>query len=459
LQKRITEESPRRNLIRRSFLDFLELDGHFYWKTGRHHKIITDALQDVVNGKIKKLMIMLPPRHSKSETVTKKFPAWYLGFHPDKEMIISSYAADLSYDFSRIAKHTIDEWSDIFGTKLASDSQSVQRWGIEGHRGGLVAAGVGGPITGRGADIAIIDDPIKNRAEANSKTYRDRVWDWYGSTLRTRLSPTGAIILVMTRWHEDDLVGRLIQEQGDEWTQIKLPAIAEEDDPIGRELGEALWPERYSLEDLEEIKRDIGSFEFNALYQQRPSIIGGNIFKRDWFQYLDSSEVPKGLRLFQTIDLAISKRDTADYFALLTFGIDQQKNVYLLDLYVDHILFPEQVKIVTHYHNKWKPLRIGIESVQYQAALPQWLTANTAIPVLELKPSGDKVTRAMRITPHFENRKVYIVRSIPNKDVLEEQLTSFPNGANDDVVDTVSYIGDILFKLPGKKKRPKGHKL
>jgi len=193
------------------------------------------------------------------------------------------------------------------------------------------------------------------------------------------------------------------------------------------------------------------------LYQQRPSIIGGNIFKREWLQYTD--KIPNKIKIFQTIDLAISKKETADYFALLTFGIGQDKTIYILDLYVDHLSFPEQVKIVTHYNKKWKPLRVGIESVQYQAALPQWLIANTSIPVFELKPSGDKVTRAMRITPQFENHKVFIKRTIPNRDILEEQLTTFPNADNDDIVDTVSYTAEILFRLPGKKKRPKGHRL
>ena len=189
---------------------FIEYDGRGAWQPAKHLDLLCEKLEAVERGELLRLMVFMPPRHGKSEVVSKKFPAWYLGRNPDKEIIISSYSADLAYDFSRIARNTFREWGPkLWGLNLADDSSAVGRWGIQGHRGGLVAAGVGGPITGRGAHVAIIDDPFKNYEEAASETIRQKVLNWYKSTLRTRLAPGGAIVLVMTRWHEKDLAGEL----------------------------------------------------------------------------------------------------------------------------------------------------------------------------------------------------------------------------------------------------------
>ena len=426
---------------RNNFYEFMKFDGRNYWIHGEHLKHIARRLELVAAGKIKKLIITLPPRHGKSEIISKKFPAWYLLNNPEKEIIISSYAAELSYDFSRVARQTFREYQEVFGVQIATDNQAVQKWGIEGYRGGLVAAGVGGAITGRGYHVGIIDDPLKNREEANSETMRKKIWEWYQAVFRTRAYPDASMVIVMTRWHEDDLVGRLLKEQREEWEVINLPALAEDNDILERQPHEPLWPDRYSVKELAGIRRDIGTYEWLSLYQQRPSGLDGNIFKREWFQYTD--RIPNDLRIYQTIDLAATKKTESDYFCILTFGHDSDYNLYLLDLYAGRNEFPEQIKLIQSYYDKWQPLQVGVETVAYQYAMEQWLRNKTNIPVKKLKPATDKITRALRVTPHFENNKVFIKRNLPNVDLLEEQLLQFPNGKHDDVVDVISYIVDM----------------
>src|SRR6056297_62086 len=438
----LDEREAAANYYRKNFYDFLKYDGRHYWIHGQHLQLLAQKLQEVAAGKVKKLIITLPPRHGKSELISKKFPAWYLLNNPDKEIIISSYAAELSYDFSRVARQTFRDYQHVFGVEIASDNQAVQKWGIEGHRGGLVAAGVGGAITGRGYHVGIIDDPLKNREEANSETMRKKIWEWYQAVFRTRAYPDASMVIVMTRWHEDDLVGRLLKEQSEEWEVINFPALAEKKDELKREEGEPLWPARYSSKELASIRKDIGTYEWLSLYQERPSGLDGNIFKREWFHYIDRA--PQDLRIYQTIDLAATKKTESDYFALLTFGHDSDYNLYLLDLYAGHLDFPVQIRIIQSYYDKWKPLSVGVETVAYQHAMEQWLRNKTNIPVRKLRPSTDKVTRALRVTPHFENGKVFIVRGLPFQGLLEEQLLQFPNGKHDDIVDVVSYMVDMF---------------
>lgn len=433
----------KKNIFKRDFYSFVEDAGKSYWIFGKHLKYLAREFQNVANGKTRKLMVTMPPRHGKSEVISKRFPAWFLLNNPDKEVLMTSYSGEISYDFSRSARQTFLDYSDLYNLELDNSSKSVGNWKVAGHRGRLVASGVGGAITGRGFHVGIIDDPIKNRQDANSETIRKKTWDWYQSTFRTRGYPDSTQILVQTRWHEDDLAGRLLSEQPGEWKVINLPAFSEiENDAIGRKMSEPLWPERYSAEELTRIKKDIGTFEWLALYQQTPTALSGNLFKREWFQYVET--FPEDLRIYQTVDLATSTDFNSDYFALLTFGVDKEYNVYILDLFLGHLEFPDQVKTIQRYYNKWLPLRVGIESVSYQVSMEQWLREKTNIPVIKLKTSTDKVTRALRITPYFENGKIKIMRDIPFKNLLEEQMLQFPNGKHDDIVDVVSYMVDMF---------------
>ncbi len=242
--------------------------------------MIAGALERVERGEVDRLMVTMPPRHGKSELVTKRFPAWCLGRNARRQIITASYNSDLARDFGRAVRNIVNgqKYGNIFETRLAVDSKAADRWNTN-LDGAYVAAGVGTAVTGRGADIFIIDDPLKDRAEAESELQRQKVWDWYTSTAYTRLMTGGCIIVVQTRWHEDDLAGRLIEKmdkgQGDKWHCLDLPAI--------NNAGEPLWPERYDLEALERIKAAIGPRDWSALYQQQPSPDDGDFFKRDWF--------------------------------------------------------------------------------------------------------------------------------------------------------------------------------
>jgi hypothetical protein len=246
------------------------------YRPAPHHRRIADALMAVERGAIDRLIITMPPRHGKSQLASVHFPAWYLGRNPDRRVIGASYAAALAYRFSRQSRGLVGAPGWPFAVRLAEDSAAIHAWDIHGARGGYIAAGVGGPITGSGAHLLIIDDPFKNQDEANSPIIRENVWDWYTSTAYTRLEEQGAIVLIMTRWHDDDLAGRLLaasRERGDRWEVLHLPAIAED--------GGALWPEKYDRAALDRIKAAVGSRVFAALYQGRPSNDDTALLKRE----------------------------------------------------------------------------------------------------------------------------------------------------------------------------------
>jgi hypothetical protein len=240
----------------------------------------------VAIGSVKRLLITMPPRHGKSEFASKYFPAWYLGTFPDRRVILTSYEADFAMTWGRKVRDLLHEFGPaVFGVSVRSDSTAANRWGIEDNTGGMDTAGVGGPITGKGAHLLIIDDPVKNAEEAASETMRNKAWDWYVSTAYTRLEPAGAVILIQTRWHSDDLAGRILAhaaETGERWDVVNLPAMAEEGDVLGRESGEPLWPERFDLDALERIRATLGGYYFAALYQQRPGPPDGAMFKTAW---------------------------------------------------------------------------------------------------------------------------------------------------------------------------------
>lgn len=266
-----------REVARTDLLAFTKYTKKNY-RAGRVHRLIANALEDVLAGRTKRLIIDVPPRHGKSELASRKFPAYYLGRFPENELIAASYGSELATSFGRDVRNLIDglEYKALFpDVSLATDSQAKNKWHT--NKGGVfLAAGVGGAIVGMGAHVLLIDDPVKSRAEAESQTYRDAVWAWYTGSAYPRLMPGGAIIVIMTRWHEDDLVGKLMQaeaEGGEEWTKLVLPAIDEE--------GEALWPEAYGLDDLKRIRKTIGELEWTSQYEQQPRPIGGSFFTMD----------------------------------------------------------------------------------------------------------------------------------------------------------------------------------
>ena len=463
-----------KELSRRNLLDFLIFDGNGRYKNARHIQFLTDKAQqfveDVKNGKSPRLFISMPPRHSKSETMTKKYPAWVIGNNPDFEIIIASYSMDLARDFGKIARDTYREHSKsgtgIFNTVIDRDKSAGDNWGILEHRGAVVSTGVGGSATGKGAHIAIIDDPFKNREDANSRLQRDKVWAWYQSTIRTRLAPGGGIIIIQTRWHEDDLVGRIVKEMengtGETFESIVLPAIAEKNDILGRKIGEPLWEERYGIDELENIKKAIGSREFSALYQQKPQVEDGGLFKRQYFKYFDikndfiiandKNVNIKDCFYFQTIDTAMSTHKNNDFTAVATFVCDREWNLYLVDLMLERLEVPDQWNVIKQYRHKYNLRFQAIESKSSGIGIMQQ-AKREGMPLKELKADTDKMTRALNISVMFENGKVFFNKNLEKLLELEEQLLKFPNATHDDAVDVFSYAGIVINDLIQNSKR------
>lgn len=463
-----------KELSRRNLLDFLIFAGNGRYKNASHIQFLTDKAQqfaeDVKSGKSPRLFISMPPRHSKSETMTKKYPAWVIGNNPDFEIIIASYSMDLARDFGKIARDTYREHSKsgtgIFKTVIDRDKSAGDNWGILEHRGAVVSTGVGGSATGKGAHIAIIDDPFKNREDANSRLQRDKVWAWYQSTIRTRLAPGGGIIIIQTRWHEDDLVGRIVKEMengtGETFESIVLPAIAEENDILGRKVGEPLWEERYGIDELENIKKAIGSREFSALYQQKPQVEDGGLFKRQYFKYFDvkndfiiaddKNVNIKDCFYFQTIDTAMSTHKNNDFTAIATFVCDKEWNLYLVDLMLERLEVPDQWNLIKQYRHKYNLRFQAIESKSSGIGIMQQ-AKREGMPLKELKADTDKMTRALNISVMFENGKVFFNKKLEKLLELEEQLLKFPNAVHDDAVDVCSYAGIVINDLIQNSKR------
>lgn len=399
-------------------------------------------LIDVAAGRIKRLMVSMPPRHGKSLLISHYFPAWYLGVFPDNRIILTSYEADFASSWGRKARDLLEEYGpSLFGIRVSGKSSAANRWDIEGHEGGMVTAGVNGPITGKGADIGIIDDPVKNDQEAMSVTYQKRTWEWYKSTFRTRIQKDGAIILIMTRWHENDLAGKLLaaqEEDGEKWDVISLPAIAEEGDLLGREPDLPLCPDLFTKEALESIRKAVGSFWWASLYQQRPSPAEGGIFKRNWWQYY--RRVPDRFdEIIQSWDMAFKDTKTADFVVGQVWG-RKGADKYLLDQVRDRMDFPATVQAVRSLSAKWPQARNKL--VEDKANGPAVIaTLKNEIPgLIAVNPEGGKVVRAQAASPDIEAGNVYL----PDPSVAPwvhdfiEECAAFPNGANDDQVDAMT---------------------
>lgn len=393
-----------------------------------HLEKLNHKLLDVADGKIKRLAVFMPPRHGKSELISKYFPAWYLGTHPDKRVILCSYEADFAAGWGQKVRDLLVEYNNIYGVNINDGSAARNRWDLSGYTGGMVTAGVGGPITGKGASLLIIDDPVKNAEQANSPTYREKAKDWYRSTAYTRLEPNGAVIVIQTRWHEDDLGGWLLSESEEDWDVLSLPAINENNEP--------LWPDRFSYDRLMEIKRELGSYWFSAMYQQNPQPAEGGLLKRNWIQYYD--KLPGSATNHVTYtgwDLAISQKETADYTCSCTIRKDNLTgNLFVVDWTRDHLTFPEQQQAVLNQHQRWGSDLIGIENVAYQDALPQSLKSHM-LPIKGVKPLRDKVTKIISTFTLFEQGIVYLPSKHPLLGEFENEYTYFPTGKHDDLLD------------------------
>ncbi len=376
----------------------------------------------------------MPPRHGKSELASVRFPAWYLGRNPDHRIILACYGADLATRLSRHVRATIDSprFQAVFpGVVLAQDSRAVDAWDLRGRRGGLKASGVGGPLTGHGAHLLIIDDPVKNREEADSATVRQSVWDWYTSTAYTRLEDDGAVLVIQTRWHEDDLTGRLLAAQGtdpaaDQWTVLHMPALSDDGGP--------LWPERYSLKDLERIRATVGPRDWQALYMGRPTPPEGSIFRLADIRVEDRS--PDGLRWCRGWDLAASARTTADFTVGALCAVDAENRLWIRDLYRRRQTWPQTVADMAALATQEPGTIWAIEQAGFQTAAVQQLAADArfnCICIRGVQADRDKVTRALP----WSGRQIRMVRGPWNQELIAEMI-AFPHGQHDDQVDAIS---------------------
>jgi len=391
----------------------------------------------------------MPPRHGKSELGSKRFPAWLLGRNPTWQIIVSSYAKDLARGFGREIRNLFneDDFQNVFeGIRLARDSRAADRWNT--NKGGIfVAAGVDSGITGKGADVAIVDDPFKGRDEADSKKRRDHVWNWYNADLYTRLMPHGRIVIITTRWHEDDLVGRLEKrekEGGDKWERLSLAAILNED----TDHEEALWPEWFSLEELRHKRKQLlisSPRDWYSLFQQRPPSASGTYFSNDWIQYYD--EIPPGLHIYGSSDFAVTE-GKGDFTEHAVLGIDERDDIYILDWWYGQASSDVWTDAKIDLWQKWKPLAwFGESGVIRRATEPDTERESHRRRVYcreeWLAPVNDKPTRARAIQARFARRKVWLPRS-PWAGRLVAQLLAFPNGEHDDAVDALSLFGLAL---------------
>lgn len=431
------------------------------YRDAPHHRLIARKLEAVERGEIKRLMIFMPPRHGKSMLASEFFPAWYLGRNPSHYVIASTYAQELADDFGRKVKGQIADGSyqAIFpGVRLAEDSQSVKRFHVEGgielgttQRGAYYSVGVGGPLTGRGAHLLMIDDPVKNREEADSEVVRRRIRDWYTSTAYTRLMPGARIVVIQTRWHEDDLSGWLLKEhQHEGWDVVSLPAISD--------AGEALWPEQYSQAELERIKAAVGPRDWSALYQQRPAPESGDYFKREWFRYYE--DAPERLQIYGASDYAITAKG-GDYTVHGIFGVDRAGRIYLLDLWRQQTTSDVWIDAFLDLVARWKPIQWAEEQGQIIKSLDPFINKRsierqTFVAREQFASLSDKASRAQAIRGRMAQGMVYFPRNAPWLADLERELLTFPVGVNDDQVDVLSLLGrmlDTLTSVPEPVKR------
>ena len=418
---------------RRSLLAFTEFTNPLYSRA-QHHEQIAAKLEAVERGEIDRLMIFMPPRHGKSELASKRFPAWCLGRKPTRQIIAASYNSDLANDFGRNVRNIVaePEFGQVFPqVSLAPDSQAANRMNTN-HAGAYVAAGVGTAVTGRGAHIALIDDPFKDREEADSERRRELVWDWYRSTLYTRLMPGGAIVLIQTRWHEDDLAGRLLEQERDQWEVLELPAIDK--------AGKALWPEWYDESTLLRIKNTIGPREWSALYQQQPQPDDGTFFKREW---LKQWERKPQLRYYGSSDYAVTDGG-GDYTVHRVWGIDEAGDVYRVDGWRGQTASDEWIERKLDLIAKHKPLcwfgEGGVIQKAVEPMLKRRMRERNVHCRLEWLPSvADKPTRARSFQAMAATGRVHME---PGAD-LSEYLV-FPAGKHDDEVDVASLIGRAI---------------
>lgn len=424
-----------------------------YSVDGKDRQRLLSALQPYADDDMvpfKRLIIEMPPRHGKSELTSRHFPAWYLGTNPSHRVILASYESAFARSWGRKARDGLREYGpELFGVEVGNESAAANDWTIKGTDGGMFTTGVGGPITGRGGDLLIIDDGVKNAEEAASPTIQQSNADWFDSTFYTRAEPDAVICVMGTRWHEKDIIGHILEMANSEdevgdlddevWYVLKLPALAERDDILGRQPDEALWPERYPLPTLQRIKQRIGSYFFGALFQQRPTSEEGAIFKRGWWRYYDKLPDEAALAVvgYVIVDTAGYDDKTTGDYAAIAVVIKVGKDLYWMRVERGHWEFPTLKQKVADIADEYG-WPILIEETPWAKPLIQSLQ-NERSGVVAFKIEGkSKITRAQAASPYHESGNFWLPRRASWVPAFVEEHAAFPTGANDDMVDTTS---------------------
>ncbi len=440
LQKELLEEQLRKlDLAEKRFIPFVK---HVWpeFIEGDHHRKIAKKFEDIANGKIKRLIVNMPPRHTKSEFASYLFPAWMVGKNPKLKVIQTTHTGELAVRFGRKMKNLVDtsEFAQVFeDCKIAADSKAAGRW--ETNKGGeYYAAGIGGAITGRGADLLIIDDPHSEQ-DALSETAMDSAYEWYTSGPRQRLQPGGAIVIVMTRWSTKDLTGKLLNAQSepkaDQWEVIEFPAILPSNTPV--------WSNYWKLEELEGVKASLSEGKWQAQWQQNPTSEEGSIIKREWWKEWKEKEIPDLVHIIQSYDTAFSKKETADFSAITTWGVFYPPNkgphLILVDVRKGRWDFPELKKIALEEYKYWEPETVIIEAKATGTPLTHELR-QIGVPVVNFTPSkgNDKHVRVNSVAPLFEAGKIYYPADKRWAEEVIEECAAFPYGEYDDLVDSTT---------------------
>lgn len=460
------------------------------YSIAKHHLAIAKKLEAVERGELTRLIITMPPRAGKTMQISEFFPAWYLGRNPTEQIIYATYSFERASDVGRTVRNLMVNpiHPAVFkGCKISPDSKGANKFSTV-QKGNYFAVGCGSAITGRGANVLILDDLIKDQFEADSVTSRQKMIDWFNSVAYTRLMPKNAVILVMTRWRFDDIAGYLIEETADEnWEVLNLPAIADEDnDPIGRKIGEPLWPEAYPLERLEQIKNTVGARTWNALYQGQPVPASGGMIQMDWFeerytradlkaaltmgQILRRMGGQKAVNAYEgeliskiviSVDTAFKESQLSDPSAFTVWGITNRSRKWLIEVVNKRLQYPDLKRATIGLHAKYAELGLGpvpllIEDKASGQSLIQDLKRFTKIPIFAIHPENAKEVRMAAVTDYMEDGSMILPARAPWLVDTETQMARFPYAAHDDICDSISqFLKWISKKKYSKSKRPK----
>jgi predicted phage terminase large subunit-like protein len=466
-------ETMRVHLALQGPAEFATALSHDLWQPYRHLQLTSDAIVEMVEqDDCDLLLIDQPVRHGKTELCSRWTPAWYLSKHPERRVLLASYEADFAATHGRRVREILIEHGQRFGVGIDPTSRAANRWELAGTDGGMGTAGAGGAITGKGGHLLVVDDPIKNVEEAQSQVMRDHLWDWWQSVFLTRREPGGKVLLIMSRWHEDDLIARLLNtETGMRIKRLRMPAIAEDDDILARRPGDALCPERYDEAALDRIRIDVGPTAWASLYQQRPIAVGGGMFRRDHFQTWTTAKKSSDETLyrlgehivddaqcwrFATMDPAFTRSRRSDFTTLAVWAVAplDPPGLMLLDMKRIRVEHAEHAPLVKAVWEQWKPAWVGIEKqmatlslfddVQRQGVVVRWLT-----------PDRNKIARAETAVALVDAGRVYLPGHAPWLGEFLDEVVSFPVAAHDDQVDVLAYACDLVGKRVVSPRRVK----